>query len=300
MFDTSNGVAVVTLEGWVSLSHCIQKNCGFTHPAGAWNATVKSLCRSWTFAGFLLAGARMKLLFPFLLLAGVAFAQEAVPQHTLRILPLGDPPPFRQELRDGVRYEIPAAEGTVPPRQVLLFENAPEADKAEKPKEWPLTLRLGTVSPELKVPPPKDGAIMVKTQAGEPWLRIPLAQGSSTLALVWRTGKSWSEARAMCLPDDTKVGDFRFVNLTAKPMAVTWGEEKLKLNPAATMVRRLPDGKKALPLTIQYPAPEGGLRPCYSGQVENLPGTRQQFVIYVADGEKPKLPVKVLPLSEQL
>jgi len=239
----------------------------------------------------------MKVLLSLLLAsAAAAFAQEA-PKHTLRILPLGDPPPFRQELRGGIRYEIPAEEGTVPPRQILLFQNVAEGEKKE---EWPLKLRLGTITPELKIPPPKDGAIMVKTEAGTPWVRIPLAQGSSTLALVWRSGKSWDQARVMSLPDDTKDGDFRFVNLTGKPMGITWGEEKLKLNPGAVMVRRMPDAAKVLPMSILYPAADGSLQACLSTQVERMSGSRQQFVIYVSDGVDPKMPVKVLPLSEQL
>lgn len=232
----------------------------------------------------------------FLLLAGAAFSQEEASKHTLRILPLGDPPPFRQEVRGGVRYEIPAPEGTVPPREIVLSMKQPEG---EEKKEWPLRLRLGTITPELAVPMPQDGTITVKTAAGAPWLNIPLSKSTATLALVWRGGKSWNEAaRVIAIPDDAKEGDFRFVNVTAKPMAVTWGELKLKLNPATTMVQRMPEGAKALPLTIQYPAPEGGLKPCFSTQIERMPGTRQQFVIYAADGEKPKLPVKVLPLSE--
>jgi hypothetical protein len=231
-----------------------------------------------------------------ILFTTAAFAQEQAPQHSLRILPLGDPPPFRQEVRGGVRYEIPAPEGTVPPREIMVTSKVPEG---ETPKEFPLRLRLGTATPPLMVPMPQDGKLAVKTAAGAPWVNIPLSKASSTLALVWRTGKSWNEAaRVFALPDDTKEGEFRFVNLTAKPMAVTWGELKLKLNPATTMVQRIPDGMKAVPLTIQYPAPEGGLKPCFSTQVEKAPGTRQQFVIYVADGEKPKLPVKVLPLSD--
>lgn len=234
-----------------------------------------------------------------LLLAGVAFSQEEAAKHTLRILPLGDPPPFRQEVRGGVRYEIPAPEGTVPPREIMLSMKQPEG---EEPKTWPLRLRLGTVTPELTVPMPQDGSITVKTAAGTPWVNIPLSKSSaSTLALVWRTGKSWNEAaRVIAIPDDAKEGDFRFVNLTAKPMAVTWGEQKLKLNPATTMVQRMPEGAKGLPLTIQYPTAEGGLKPCFSTRVEKIPSTRQQFVIYAADGEKPKLPVKVLPLSDPL
>ena len=66
------------------------------------------------------------------------------------------------------------------------------------------------------------------------------------------------------------------------------------------MVRRLPQGARTLELSIQYPAPEGGLKPCLSTQVEKLPGSRQQFVIYAADGKNSRMPVKVLSLSDKL
>jgi len=242
----------------------------------------------------------MKLCLSLLILAsGTLFSQEAAPKHKLRILPLGDPPPFIQEVRDGLRYEVPAAEGTIPPRNILLTSPVPPGQE-QKEEPQPLRLRLGSASPELVFPMPESGVIQAKRQSGEPWLTIPLSKTESSLALVWRGGKDWFQARVLTIPDDAKDGDFRFINLTGKAMAVTWGTEKLKLLPAATLTRRLPDGANVLTLGIQYPAAEGGLRQCLSTQVEKTSGSRQQFVIYAADGKDSKMPVKVLALSERL
>ena len=239
----------------------------------------------------------MKLCLSLLaLLSGVLLAQEQAPKHTLRILPLGDPPPFRQEIRDGVRYEIPAEEGTIPPRNLSISSKPPEG---QEPVKYPLKLRLGYLSEVLSFPLPADRKIDADLEAGGSWLKIPLAKGNSTLALVYRGGKDWYEPRVLCVPDDGKAGDFLFVNVTAKPMGVTWGGEKLKLNPGTSMVRRIPQAAKGVDMSILYPAPEGGLKPCLSTRVEAAPGTRQQFIIYAADGKDKRMPVKVLPLSDK-
>ncbi len=232
-----------------------------------------------------------------LVLSGTLFSQEESVKHSLRILPLGDPPPFIQEIRDGIRYEVPAEEGTIPPRNIELSTKPKEG---EQPVKLPMRLRLGYLSPVLTFPLPENRKIDAKLEGGGAWLDIPLSKGKSTLALVWRGGKDWYQPRVISVADDTKEGDFLFVNVTAKPMGIVWGAEKLKLNPAASMVRRLPQGARTLELSIQYPAPEGGLKPCLSTQVEKLPGSRQQFVIYAADGKNSRMPVKVLSLSDKL
>lgn len=226
-------------------------------------------------------------------------ASEELVKHRLRILPLGDPPPYRQQIRDGVRYEIPAAEGTIPPRNIVISAADAPADTAETEAPLPVRLRLGSPSSPQSFTLPEKRLVQAKADSGAPWLTIPLTTSEATLAVVCRGGESWKSARVLAIPDDAKPGDFRFINLTAKPMAVTWGSEKLKLDAGKTMVRRLADGAPPVPVTIQYPSPEGGLRLCLSTQAEAAPGTSQQFLIYAADGERPTAPVKVLALSEQ-
>lgn len=249
----------------------------------------------------------MKLLLPRLLalllvVPAALCAQEPPPKHTLRILPLGDPPPFRQEIRDGVRYEVPPPEGTIPPRNILLGPIPKQKDQnPATPTDAPMRLRLGLISAALEFPTPESRAIDARTEAGANWLHIPLATGNATLALVWRGGENWSKARALAVPDGPEErgkGDCRFINVTAKPMGVTWGTEKIQLNPGRAIIRSMPAGAVAAEVRIQYPGADGSLQSCFSGRVEKKAGALQQFIIYAADGENPRTPVKVLPLGD--
>src|SRR5687767_13204483 len=116
-----------------------------------------------------------------LLFSGTLFSQEAPVKHTLRILPLGDPPPFIQEVRNGVRYEVPAEEGTIPPRNIALSAVAPKGEEQEK---FPMRLRLGVASTPLEFPLPADRSLEAKLETGGTWLKVPLSKTNSTLALV--------------------------------------------------------------------------------------------------------------------
>jgi hypothetical protein len=240
----------------------------------------------------------MKLCLSMLLvLSSSLFSQEQAVKHSLRILPLGDPPPFQQEIRDGIRHEIPPEEGTIPPRDLKISPKPPEG---QEPVSFPMKLRLGYMSAPMTFPLPPDRKIDADLQDGGSWLDIPLAAGDATLALVFRGGKDWYQPRVLSVPDDAKGGDVVFLNVTGKPMGIVWGQEKLKLEPGKRLVRRIDGGAKAVAVSILYPTAAGALKACLSTQVENEAKTCQQFVIYAADGVNTKEPVKVLPLSEQI
>jgi hypothetical protein len=234
-------------------------------------------------------------LLPFILILFQlsASAQEAPARHRLCILPVGDPPPFRQEVRDGARYEIPAEEGTIPPRQL-------EIANAEEGETKTLRLRLGVLSEPLEFPMPQSRVIETRQPSGA-WVKIPVSTSEATLALVWKSGPNWNKAGVLAVPDgiaDRKKGDCRFINVTAKPIGLLWGEERLRLNPGTTLLRSLPTGVQETPLSIYYPSADGTQQPCLSTKITRNDGKLQQFVIYAADETKPRIPVKVLPSEE--
>ena len=63
----------------------------------------------------------------------------------VRFLALGELPPFQQEIRAGVRYELEPPPDSIPPREVMLGFGG---EKSE-----PTPLRLGQLSAPLKAPP---------------------------------------------------------------------------------------------------------------------------------------------------
>lgn len=227
-------------------------------------------------------------------LGSVVVAEEA-PLHRLRVLAVGDPPPFVQEVRDGARREIAPPEGSIPPRTVTVPLGSEEARE-------PIRIRLGQPSPEVMLPMPEGGRVELRSAQGAKWLDLPLqAGGGASLALVWRGGRDWSEPRALVVPDDSKArlqGNVNFLNLTASPLAVMIGSEKIRLEPGKSFSRQVTAQGGAVSLEILYPTPSGGLKPCHSSSLESTPGTFSRFVIYAADGKNPRLPVKVLHLQE--
>jgi hypothetical protein len=229
----------------------------------------------------------------------VALAQESVP-HRLRLLAVGDPPPFVQEVRDGARYEVPPAEGAVPPREVMVPVAAKSGDPSDSTRT-PLRLRLGQPSNSVELPLPGNLRVDLESKQGAKWLGVPLLPCGASLALVWRGGRDWNEARTLVVPDDSQArmeGNVHFTNLTASPMAVVIGGEKIRLDPGKSFTRQQAPGSAAIPLEIFYPTSAGALRLCHSASLESSRGNFRRLVIYAADGKKPRMPVKVLQLDE--
>ena len=126
-------------------------------------------------------------------------------------------------------------------------------------------------------------------------------QSSSQVALVWRGGRDWNQPRALVVPDDPSsrmAGNVHFLNLTASPLAVVVGPAKIRLDPGKSFTRRVTAEGGAISLEILYPTVAGGLRSCHSSSLEATGGNYSRFVIFPADGKKPRLPVKVLHLQE--
>lgn len=46
------------------------------------------------------------------------FGPEEVENRSFRLIPLGDPPPWKEEMRGGKRVRLPASEGALPPSLV--------------------------------------------------------------------------------------------------------------------------------------------------------------------------------------
>ncbi|MCU0751303.1 MAG: hypothetical protein MUF13_17325, partial [Akkermansiaceae bacterium] len=93
----------------------------------------------------------LRLLVAAALLAPVLPAEEsgagkpAEARRQARFLAIGDSPPYAQEIRDGVRYELEPPADSIPPRQVTTSADGQAASTVE--------LRLGRISGPVKVPP---------------------------------------------------------------------------------------------------------------------------------------------------
>jgi hypothetical protein len=208
-----------------------------------------------------------------------------------RFLALGESPPFRQEIRDGVRYELEPPAGSIPPRELIA---------GAKPSP-PVPLRLGRISPPLKVPA-GEGPLLVK-RAGDaadalPWLSVKTPETGDFIVMLWRDPKaaSWQKAKSLVVAD-APAGQARIVNLFPQPVRMLWGAESILLPPGAAILRPIPNNAP-VSLTILTADASGTMKRYYSGSVSANSGERCLVATYRADGESPRRPLKVSILRE--
>lgn len=223
--------------------------------------------------------------------SAIAAPAEKASRH-VRFLALGNSPPFRQEIRDGVRYELEPPAGSIPPRNVTLATD-------DNPTEA-VALRLGDISAPVKAPAgagPLDIRRAEDAADAEPWLKVTRPADGDFLVLLWRDPKAgtWAAARTMVVPDDAvsaPAGTVRFVNVSPAAVGVTLGEEKLLLGAGKSFARQIAFGIER-PFEIMLAGSDGSPRRLHSGVALLNPGERGLVLVYQADGVARRVPLKV-------
>ncbi len=220
-----------------------------------------------------------------------------VAPRCLRLLPLGETPPFRQDVRDGVRYELEPDPGSIPPRQVRLGTG--DASVL-------IRLNLGRASEPIKIPEGTAPAILREASAPndpstKPWLVVRLPETGDALAVIWReSGTQWNKPRSFTFADSAAAfpaGSIRIVNLLPVESAVIFGTERVLLMPGKSMVKAIPIGTD-LPIQVAFKNPTGQYQRFYTGSVLLNPHERAQIFVHRADGEKPRQAAKVSTYNE--
>jgi len=232
-------------------------------------------------------------------------AQEAAPEkpdpekeakvagRNVRFLPVGDLPPFQQEIRNGVAYELEPPAGSIPPRQVMVGFGDEKKDA--------VPLLLGRITDPLSAPA-GEGPMQVRkledAPEAEPWLKVNRPETGDFLVLLWRDSSkgNWSQARSLVLqdsPDVAPAGRVRMVNLSPVPVAVVFGGEQIKLEAGKFYQRSVPVGKDT-EFQLGAVTRAGGLDRFHAGTIFQNPGERSLVVIYRADGVQPRRPLKAV------
>jgi len=236
----------------------------------------------------------------WVLIPALSAEEEKVP-HRFRVLPLGDQPPFRQELRDGVRYEVDPPEGSVPPGMLEVLTGG-ESGVESDGKLLPFRLRLGSPSPLRTIKVAGASPVALANPGGEEWAKVPLSSGRQTLAVAWRDAKEdWRRPRFMALEDGPAAvppSTLRLVNASGIPIGIRWGEAKLAIRPGKVLSQPFPEGAQRVVLMVLYPAPDGGFRQIFSNIIDRDASKIHQFFIYQTDGAEARTPVRVVPLVE--
>lgn len=231
-----------------------------------------------------------------LLTIGFANAQEKPTDRQIRFLAIGDMPPFRQEIRDGVRYELEAEPGTLPPRMIEI--------PLDEEKKIETTLSLGAFSPSVKLPS-AAGSLTLQKKQGEAvteWHKLNVPENGDWLVVLWRDPQknTWNAARSAVIADDLAAfpeGSLRLINALATNTRFVFAEQTVDLKGGGMKV--LPLTQPTTPVQISVLDAEQNWRVVYQSAITQNPGERGNVILYRADGVSPRNPVKVLNLRER-
>lgn len=216
----------------------------------------------------------------------------------VRFLAVGEAPPFEQEVRDNIRYEVEPPVGSIPPREVVLGFGDKQTESTR--------LLLGQLSLPMKAPSgtgPLVLGLRSDAEDAEPWLRLTRPAEGDFLVLLWRDAKqgSWQKARSLVVPDDAvsaPAGSVRYINVSPFPVGIRLGAENLVLEAGKMFKRMVPVGVEQ-PFEILLQHTSGALKRLHTGVVLQNPGERSLVLIYFADGVGHRLPLKVTVQREQ-
>lgn len=217
-----------------------------------------------------------------------------IPPRNLRFLAVGDVPPFRQEIRNGVRYELDAPVGSLPPRELEL--------QHEGGKAGAFTLILGRPSSKIELPGIETTVAL--REGGQLWHAAKLPEGGDFLSVLWRsprTGK-WDKAFSLLVPDGDsfRAGEVRFVNVSPVPIRVQIeGEDPFEVAPGKSSQITLPK-LSGNATRVVYRDEGGKWRRLWSSALTQNRGERSTVVVYLADGEQPRSPLKLLSIREKV
>lgn len=216
----------------------------------------------------------------------------------MRILAVGNRAPFRQEVRDGIRYEVDPPEGSLPPAEVHTIFSSSGGEESSKST---VRIRLGEVSPPLRFPVPESGRIRLRDSGNQTWLQPVLSQGGATLVIAWKSGPKWNQVESLSLDDTAAAipqGACRVVNASHIEIGVVFGDSRYRLPPGKSHVLSLDPGSSAAAMEILHAGPGGALKAALRTTVSSEPGIRRQWIVHRSDQPGARHPIGIVPVFE--
>ncbi|MFM7182601.1 MAG: hypothetical protein ACKO2G_14210 [Verrucomicrobiales bacterium] len=220
------------------------------------------------------------------------------PPTRLRLLPIGDAPPHREEVVNGIRVHLPPPPGSIPPRTLAAWINP------ETKVQW--SPQLGLLGQAVELPRELQKIPLLDGQApanAPPWLTVNLKASGEYLAVLTRGGKepSWSSPAVVLLPDDAvafPAGRVFLLNLAPVEIPLQLGNEKFSLSPRSPVFRN-PGAVSGLPLKATRPGSNQRQVFFHQGELLLNPGERAMVIVYAADGIQARQPFKLLVMKER-
>lgn len=225
------------------------------------------------------------------------FAQEASHKH-MRFIPLGDLPPHRETIKNGVRIQFPPAPGTVPPKPTTLAIDPKEG------RDVPLRLKEFTGWSSIN---PTAGGVRIfqgKQIGGKAWISSSFSSKSQSLGVLYadHQNKNWFNPKMMLVPDDLSTfppGSIRFVNVSHCSALVRFGNEKADvIAPGKVLLKKLKQGNHPVLVGYLAPSKNNAREVIFQNELMMKPKQRIQAFFYQARGKNPRKAVKFFHRGE--
>ena len=225
------------------------------------------------------------------------FAQETSHKH-MRFIPLGDLPPHRETIKNGVRIQFPPAPGTVPPKPTTLAIDPKEG------RDVPLRLKEFTEWSSIN---PTAGGVRIfqgKQIGGKAWISSSFSSKSQSLGVLYtdHQNKNWFNPKMMLVPDDLSTfppGSIRFVNVSHCSALVRFGNEKADvIAPGKVLLKKLKQGNHPVLVGYLVPDKKNAREVIFQNELMMKPKQRIQAFFYQAQGKNPRKAVKFFHRGE--
>ena len=225
------------------------------------------------------------------------FAQEASHKH-MRFIPLGDLPPHRETIRNGVRIQFPPPPGTVPPKPTTLALDPKEG------RDVPLRLKEFTKWASIN---PTAGGVKIfqgKQIGGKPWISSRFSSKAQSLGVLYadHQNKNWFNPKMMMVPHDLSIfplGSIRFVNVSHCSALVRFGNEKADvIAPGKVLLKKLKQGNHPVLVGYLVPGKNNVREVIFQNELMMKPKQRIQAFFYQAQGKNPRKAVKFFHRGE--
>jgi len=250
---------------------------------------------------------------PFMLAAAMSvlfscgqdlFAQdEKKRDRALRILAVGQEPPWREVIQGGRRIQVAPPQGSLPPIQLQLSnDEGVELGEAVEVKLNQISRVMAVTPGAVPLRAVGDGGLDAKA-----WSTLKFPNVSAGLAILWRDpakGKWTDGCKGLFLRDDLgssgfPAGRVRIVNVSKFALGLQFGSEKGLLKPGQTLIRAGKSGVfEKVPIELSVKDKNGRWVKVLSQQINQRPEHRTHVVLYTNDGEAPSRPVGAVVLRE--
>lgn len=223
-----------------------------------------------------------------LLLPLVVTGQEKLPPKYLRFVPLGELPPWKEEIREDRRIQSPPEPGQMPPSEIEV--NGGDLNG------FGGNLYLRRLTNYYSVAGEQQRLEILEKGGDPPWISHAMPTASHTLAILFRDLQemTWLKPVVKFVRDDLQafpLGSMRLVNVSHLEIALKVGDQDpVSIKPGESSQQKLKEGKNLV--RVDVIDPDGGNKMIFQNDFSIRKGQRVQSFVFKSQGLVASRPVR--------